>query len=240
MSRELAGWGAATLAAAAVVSAAALALARTPAPPVEILLDLGARPPATESPPALALPPMIEEPEPPQVAAPAPPEVTETTPEPPPEPEPVPKAVPAPQMAELAPEAAPEVEAAPPPRPKPKPRPKAERPKPKAKPADAAPLAASAPAQKTAKGGAQSPDQWAKAVLKQIRKVKKAKPPAKGLVRVGFTIGADGGLAGIEVLKSSGDAGLDALALDHIRRAAPFPAPPEGAGTGLAFEFDSR
>ncbi|HSF64458.1 MAG TPA: TonB family protein [Paracoccaceae bacterium] len=43
----------------------------------------------------------------------------------------------------------------------------------------------------------------------------------------------------MRILRSSGSATLDAAALDHIRRAAPFPPPPDG-GARFSFEFVAR
>jgi protein TonB len=77
-------------------------------------------------------------------------------------------------------------------------------------------------------------------VLRKISRTKKPKAPARGTVVVGFTIADSGGLAGVQVLRSSGASALDAVALDHIRRAAPFPAPPEGARRSFSFEFVGR
>jgi periplasmic protein TonB len=98
---------------------------------------------------------------------------------------------------------------------------------------------ASAPsAGSKAKGGGMSPQAYAKAVLKKVRSTKKKSGAGRGIVVVGFSIGSDGGLAGVQVLQSSGNAALDRIAVDHIRRSAPFPAPPpEAAGRGYSFEF---
>jgi protein TonB len=57
---------------------------------------------------------------------------------------------------------------------------------------------------------------------------------------VGFSIGKDGSLAGVQVLQGSGNARLDKMALEHIRRSAPFPPPPEGAKRDYAWEFEGR
>jgi len=85
-----------------------------------------------------------------------------------------------------------------------------------------------------------SPKAWAASVAKQIRKTKKQKAGGSGTVQVGFTVGLDGSLQGVRVLQSSGDAAVDALGLDHIRRAAPFAPPPEGAARQMAFAFEVR
>lgn len=57
-----------------------------------------------------------------------------------------------------------------------------------------------------------------------------AKPPPgeshAGQVIVGFTIDLEGKLLSASVVRSTGDAALDAQALETVRRAAPFPLPP--------------
>jgi protein TonB len=50
-----------------------------------------------------------------------------------------------------------------------------------------------------------------------------------GSAVVAFTIAPGGGLAAIAIARSSGNAEFDSLALSHVQRAAPFPAPPAGA-----------
>ncbi len=73
--------------------------------------------------------------------------------------------------------------------------------------------------------------------MKKVRGTKKKKGVGRGSVTVGFTVAKDGGLASVKVLQTSGNADLDQVALDHIRRSAPFPPPPEGAGRSFSFEF---
>jgi len=89
-----------------------------------------------------------------------------------------------------------------------------------------------------ASGGAKvSPAAYAKAVMKKVRATRKQSGAGKGTALIGFSIGKDGGLAAVKVLRSSGNASLDAIAVDHIRRSAPFPQPPEGADRNFSFEF---
>ncbi|EHK56217.1 energy transducer TonB family protein [Allomesorhizobium alhagi] len=52
----------------------------------------------------------------------------------------------------------------------------------------------------------------------------------RGEVRVAFTVSAGGGVGGVRVVRSSGSPVLDKAAVETVRRAAPFPAIPEGAG----------
>lgn len=49
-------------------------------------------------------------------------------------------------------------------------------------------------------------------------------------VTVAFTVTASGGLGSLSIARSSGSAALDQAALAAVRRAAPFPAIPDGAG----------
>lgn len=92
---------------------------------------------------------------------------------------------------------------------------------------------------KTARGdgGTAAAAGYGSKVLKKIGATRKAKAPAKGRVVVGFVIAGNGGLKSVKIVKSSGSAALDKVALDHIRRAAPFPAPPPSAQTQFSFEF---
>lgn len=136
-------------------------------------------------------------------------------------------------------------------KPEPKPEPAKEKPKekkaaekPRAKKAEPSEesAAAAAPAPKkevtaSAGSGKKAVADYGASVMKKIRKTRKKAAPAKGLVIVGFTVAGDGGLAAVQVLQSSGNAALDTVAMDHIRRAAPFPTPPEGAKRSFAFEF---
>lgn len=77
-------------------------------------------------------------------------------------------------------------------------------------------------------------------VLRQITRLRAQRATARGTVLVSFAIAGSGALADVGVARSSGSVALDALALDHIRRAAPFPPPPAGAQTAFSFEFVGR
>ena len=90
-----------------------------------------------------------------------------------------------------------------------------------------------------AKGGApkMSSAAYAKAVMKKVRSTKKKSGAGRGVAVVGFTVAKSGGLAGVKLIRSSGNAALDQMAVSHIQRSAPFPTPPEGAGRSFSFEF---
>jgi protein TonB len=103
--------------------------------------------------------------------------------------------------------------------------------------------AATAPArQATAQGdgGAAASASYGRAVLTQISRTSKARAPSRGRTVVAFSISDAGALASVKVLQSSGSPDLDRVALDHIRRAAPFPKPPAGARRQFSFEFVGR
>jgi len=98
---------------------------------------------------------------------------------------------------------------------------------------------APARAQATAQGNAAASN-YPGEVLRRIQRVRQARSPARGQVLVSFSVGENGALAAVSVARSSSHAGLDQIALDHIRRAAPFPPPPSGAQRQFSFEFVGR
>lgn len=100
--------------------------------------------------------------------------------------------------------------------------------------------AAGAKAGKAKGGSKMSPAAYAKAVMKKVRSTKKKKVRARGVAVVAFSVGRDGSLAGASIARSSGDAELDQVAVEHIRRAAPFPVPPEGAERNFQIEFAGK
>lgn len=77
-------------------------------------------------------------------------------------------------------------------------------------------------------------------VLRKITRQRRASAPRSGKVVVSFSIAGSGALASAAVLRSSGSPALDRVALDHIRRSAPFAPPPRGAQTSFTFEFVSN
>lgn len=77
-------------------------------------------------------------------------------------------------------------------------------------------------------------------VYAKIRRTRQRAAGGRGTVRVRFAIGGNGGLAGVSVASSSGSAAVDRAAVDHIRRAAPFPAPPPGAQRRFVIPIEIR
>lgn len=107
----------------------------------------------------------------------------------------------------------------------------------------AAATTAAAPSRQTTAqgdGGAAASASYGRAVLTQISRTRKARAPSRGRTVVAFSIADGGALASVQVLQSSGSPDLDRVALDHIRRAAPFPKPPSGARRQFSFEFVGR
>jgi periplasmic protein TonB len=102
--------------------------------------------------------------------------------------------------------------------------------------------AAAASAQPAAQGdgGRAASATYARTVLTQITRTRKERAPTRGRAVVAFAITDAGTLASVTVVQSSGSAALDQVAMDHIRRAAPFPQPPAGAQRQFSFEFVGR
>jgi TonB family protein len=59
---------------------------------------------------------------------------------------------------------------------------------------------------------------------------------AKGIAIIGFVLDESGRIASVSLLRSSGEADLDAESVALVNRAAPFPPPPRGAQDSFAIE----
>ena len=59
----------------------------------------------------------------------------------------------------------------------------------------------------------------------------KPRAGVRGSATVVFSIGENGGLRGVKVGRSSGNARIDQLALQTVRSAAPYPPPPSGVAS---------
>jgi protein TonB len=71
-------------------------------------------------------------------------------------------------------------------------------------------------------------------VQRQIEAVKQYPKRAQrrneqGVVKIVFTIGNDGEIVSVNILKSSGSRLLDGAAIDAVKNASPFPRPPKGS-----------
>ncbi|MCF2905400.1 TonB family protein [Octadecabacter sp. CECT 8868] len=77
-------------------------------------------------------------------------------------------------------------------------------------------------------------------VMRRISRTRRENTRSRGVAVVSFRVGASGQLASVGIGRSSGDAELDRIAINHVRRAAPFPAPPAGAQTSFSIQFQGR
>ena len=77
-------------------------------------------------------------------------------------------------------------------------------------------------------------------VMRRISRVKRPRVGTKGTALVAFSITASGGLGSARVARSSGSAQLDQAALQVVRRAAPFPRPPQGARRSFSVQIKGR
>ena len=106
--------------------------------------------------------------------------------------------------------------------------------------APASAAAAGGPGTPAAQSGNAARSSYPGLVLRKIERTRKPASRARGTVVVAFRVAPSGRLASAQVVQSSGDPSLEHAALDHIRRAAPFPPPPAGAETDFRFEFVGR
>lgn len=77
-------------------------------------------------------------------------------------------------------------------------------------------------------------------VMRKISRLRKERAGVKGKATVGFKISASGAVGSVRILKSSGSAKIDGIAVRHIRRASPFPPPPKGARRSFSVVFVSN
>lgn len=78
--------------------------------------------------------------------------------------------------------------------------------------------------------------EWGGVIRSRIERRKsypRAAGRAGGTVRVAIRVGADGGLQGLGIAQSSGNAALDQAALSAVQRAGRFPAAPAAVGGGV-------
>lgn len=255
--RERLGWvGAAASVAAMLAATTALAMqleereGLKEATEEAVLIDMA--PPAA-APPALAM--SAPAPDVPEIEAPEAPELVEEPPEPP---EPVAEEEPLPEPEEIAelPEPTPDEIALPdtpppPPPPAVKPRERPERTEPRREPVReaAAPppqqqRQAAAPTQ--SQGTAANPvsagqiqnlrAQWGGAIRSRIeRRMRSSRQ--NGTVSVRIVVTRQGALAGVSVLRSSGNPELDQLALSAVQSAGSFPSAP-AALTDASYSFN--
>ncbi len=249
--RELYRWGSSGAAVLfAHVAILAYAMNRPPsaqpaAPPAAIVIDLAPVAAAPEV-PEMDLPPAPEQPD--AEAAPEQPVEEVVEEEPLPEPEPLPDPVEEPPLPETPPVPEPEVPLPPPPPPMPKPEAKVE-PQPKRaeppkkeqpqrpsvatapRPMQAQKAKAAAPVASASERPSNAVPNWRSLVAAILERNKRYPPEARsrgerGVATVSFTINRSGALVSARLVRRSGYASLDREAVELVRRAQPFPAPP--------------
>lgn len=93
---------------------------------------------------------------------------------------------------------------------------------------------------KSAQAGNAAVSNYPGLVNRHLSRIRKPLLNRRGVVRVSFSIGSSGGLAGVSVARSSGSPQLDQAAATMIRRAAPFPKPPAGAQRNFSINIEFR
>ncbi len=161
----------------------------------------------------------------------------EVTPEPEPPPEPL-------EETEIKPPETPKVEKAEvvlppkvePPKPKPKPKKKRQKAAPRttAPPSSQAQRADRSAAPAEGMSSSMSPATWRGALMAHLNRHKRFPSGAAGtgVATVAFTIDRSGRVLSARLVRSSGDAALDAEATSLPRRASPVPPPPPSVGGG--------
>lgn len=223
------------------------------APPAAVMIELAPMPVSTPSQnqDVAPGPEMMQSP----VTTPDAPDNVEDAP-PPPEPlkqdvaEDAPELPPTPTPSEVVlPAAHPEPMPKPVEAPKPKPE---EKPKKEAKPTrrkqapvtSAAPRSEAAPAQTTAApspgveaSNSRARATWAAMISAHLNRFKRYPPGAEGVTgrpSVRFSLDGSGRVTSASLIRSSGSAALDDEAVATVRRASPFPAPPDGRGASFS------
>ncbi len=91
-----------------------------------------------------------------------------------------------------------------------------------------------------AAANARAAAQYGNAVMTKIARTRRERTQIRGVALVAFQIGSNGALVSVGIARSSGNPQLDQIAMNHIRRAGPFPPPPPGARTSFSVEFAGR
>ncbi|WP_306151301.1 TonB family protein [Roseovarius sp. MMSF_3281] len=77
-------------------------------------------------------------------------------------------------------------------------------------------------------------------VMRRLSRAGKPRVNARGASVVAFRISANGALGSVSLARSSGSSALDRAALRLVRRAAPFPKPPQGARRSFSIQIKGR
>ncbi|MBE1284161.1 MAG: TonB family protein [Rhodobacteraceae bacterium] len=89
-------------------------------------------------------------------------------------------------------------------------------------------------------GGNATRTNYAGRVLMHLNRFPSGRVSARGSVRVMFEINPDGTLAWVQVIDSGVGSAIDLAARSQVRRASPFPVPPDGKSHRLSFVYSSK
>lgn len=90
------------------------------------------------------------------------------------------------------------------------------------------------------KAGNAKASNYAGLVMRKISRMRRPRVDSRGTARVAFRVSSSGSITSIRIAKSSGSAALDKAALQLVRRAAPFPRPPQGAQRSFTVSIKSK
>lgn len=93
---------------------------------------------------------------------------------------------------------------------------------------------------KSTKGGDGAIKSYQSTILRKIARVPKRSSGARGEALIGISITPSGTIASARVVKSSGHAGIDKLAVAQINRAGPFKPTPTGKTIKVVVRFQSK
>ncbi|WP_210879667.1 TonB family protein [Roseovarius autotrophicus] len=88
--------------------------------------------------------------------------------------------------------------------------------------------------------GNASTTNYAGQVLVQLNRFPAVDPSVRGAAQVSFGINPDGSVAWVNILSSTGPPAIRRAAAAQVRRAAPFPPPPEGTSQRMVFTYQRR
>lgn len=77
-------------------------------------------------------------------------------------------------------------------------------------------------------------------VMRKLSRAGKPRVDARGAAVVAFSIGGNGALSSVSLARSSGSGALDQAAVQLVRRAGPFPKPPQGARRDFSIRISAR
>jgi TonB family protein len=81
---------------------------------------------------------------------------------------------------------------------------------------------------------------YAGLVLAQLNRTASVPVSGAGWAQVIFVISANGALASVDIIDSSGSRSINSAARQQVRSAAPFPPPPSGKSRRLSFSYQTQ